>query len=312
METRASYILVGLFVLGLLTAGVGYGLWLARPQGTQQVFYLVRFDEDVTGLRVGSDARFHGVRVGEVSAIRIVGEPEHVEVTLQIDKGTPIRRNTVARLEVLGITGATFIQLQRGSEVVGAANGDDDRLLEERSKPPYPEIPAELSELQQVFKEFPRVLGEIKSAAQQMAELLNEKNLDSISRSLESVQSLTESISKQSSSIETIFTKVENTLDRAEDTLLAIKDLSGKVDGAIGDVKKGVNAFEKMTTTVNAFVSENRRPVADFSATGLYEMTQFLIDARGLVQSLNRIISKIEQDPARFLFGDPHQGYQAR
>ena len=109
-----------------------------------------------------------------------------------------------------------------------------------------------------------------------------------------------------------VFVKVESTLDTAEETLVSIGQLSRKIDGAIDEVTKGVNAFEKMTTNVDAFVEENRRPVADFSATGLYEMTQFLIDARELIQTLNRVSIRLENDPARFLFGDTHGGVQAQ
>lgn len=308
METKASYIFVGLFILGLLGAGVAYALWLARPQVDTAYFYMVRFDEDVTGLRTGGDVRFHGVRVGEVMAIDIDGETERVEVKIQVDEGTPIRGNTVARLEAQGITGATFIQLRRAKD---AAAGSD-QTMPGTTTAPHPEIPSELSTLQAVFKELPRVLAEIKVAAQQMAALLNQENLDAISQSLENVSRITKDLSDQTGAISTVFAKVERTLVTADEALIAITGVSRKIDGAIGDITKGVNAFEKLTVNIDGFITENRRPVSDFTATGLYEMTQFLIDAREMVQSLTRITGKLESDPARFLFGDQLQGYQAQ
>lgn len=309
METRASYILVGICVLGLLGAGVAIALWLARPQVDTALYYMARFDEDVTGLRTGGDVRFHGVRVGEVASIRIDAETEQIEVKLQVEEGTPIRQSTVARLQSQGITGASFIQLQRAKDAV---TGGSDALVAGRSEAPFPEIESELSELQAVFKEFPMVLGQIKAAATQVAELLNNKNLDSISKSLENLTRITDDLTSQTSAISGVFVKVESTLDTAEETLVSIGHLSRKIDGALDEVTKGVNAFEKMTTNVDAFIEENRRPVADFSATGLYEMTQFLIDARELIQTLNRVSIRLENDPARFLFGDTHGGVQAQ
>ena len=150
METRASYILVGICVLGLLGAGVAIALWLARPQTETALYYMARFNEDVTGLRTGGDVRFHGVRVGEVASIRIDAETEQIEVKLQVEEGTPIRQNTVARLQSQGITGASFIQLQRAKDAV---TGGSDALVAGRSEAPFPEIESELSELQAVFKE---------------------------------------------------------------------------------------------------------------------------------------------------------------
>ena len=41
----------------------------------------------------------------------------------------------------------------------------------------------------------------------------------------------------------------------------------------------------------------------DFSNTGLYEMTQFLIEARELVGNLDRVVRQINRDPSQFLFG---------
>ncbi len=309
METRASYILVGICVLGLLGAGVAIALWLARPQVETALYYMARFDEDVTGLRTGGDVRFHGVRVGEVASIRIDAETEQIEVKLQVEEGTPIRQSTVARLQSQGITGASFIQLQRAKDAV---TGGSDALVAGRSEAPFPEIESELSELQAVFKEFPEVLGQIKAAATQVAELLNDRNLDSITKSLENLNRITDDLTSQTGAISGVFVKVESTLDTAEETLVSIGQLSHKIDGAIDEVTKGVNAFEKMTTNVDAFVEENRRPIADFSATGLYEMTQFLIDARELIQTLNRVSIRLENDPARFLFGDTHGGVQAQ
>ncbi len=309
METRASYILVGICVLGLLGAGVAIALWLARPQVETALYYMARFDEDVTGLRTGGDVRFHGVRVGEVASIRIDAETEQIEVKLQVEEGTPIRQSTVARLQSQGITGATFIQLQRAKDSVAGA---DDALVAGTSGAPFPEIESELSELQAVFKEFPVVLGEIKAAATQVAQLLNDRNLESISKSLENLNRITDDLASQTGAISGVFVKLESTLDTAEETLVAIGQLSGKIDTAIDEVTKGVNAFEKMTTEVDAFVEENRGPVADFTATGLYEMTQFLIDARELLQTLNRVSVRLESDPARFLFGDTLGGVKAQ
>lgn len=309
METRASYILVGIFVLGLLGAAVSTALWLVRPRAETAMYFVVRFGEDVTGLRTGGDVRFHGVRVGEVSSIRIDAETEAIEVKLRVEEGTPIRQNTVARLQSQGITGATFIQLQRAKDSVAGAG---DALVAGTSEAPFPEIESELSELQAVFKEFPLVLGEIKAAATQVAQLLNDKNLDSISKSLENLSRITNDLTAQTGAISGVFVKVESTLETAEETLVSIGQLSRKIDTAIDEVTRGVNAFEKMTTEVDAFVEENRGPVADFTATGLYEMTQFLIDARELIQTLNRVSARLESDPARFLFGDPHGGVQAQ
>ena len=80
----------------------------------------------------------------------------------------------------------------------------------------------------------------------------------------------------------------------------------------VGDLQTGVTSFSAMTTSVNKLVDENRRPLRDFSATGLYEFSLFISEARDLIKALTRISTRLEDDPARFLFGDSQKGYQPK
>jgi phospholipid/cholesterol/gamma-HCH transport system substrate-binding protein len=57
---------------------------------------------------------------------------------------------------------------------------------------------------------------------------------------------------------------------------------------------------------------ENRRPIADFAATGLYEFSLFLTDTRKFVRSFDRILTRIESDPSQFLFGNRQRGFETQ
>src|SRR5687768_1403667 len=100
MERRASYLLVGGFVLVLIAAIFGFGLWLARTALDRDVdVYRVYFTGSVTGLQVGSAVRYRGVLVGTVESIRI--DPtnvERVEVTVALPADLPLKSDVVAQL----------------------------------------------------------------------------------------------------------------------------------------------------------------------------------------------------------------------
>ena len=66
-----------------------------------------------------------------------------------------------------------------------------------------------------------------------------------------------------------------------------------------------------MVNQINATVAENREPIRDFTAAGLYELTTLITEARDFLVGLNRVTTEVERDPARFLFGDQQQGYEA-
>ena len=83
METRANYLLVGSFVLGLALALVLFLAWIAKIElGDGQPVYRIFFTGSVTGLKDGSPVRYRGVPVGSVTDIRIdPANVEQIEVT---------------------------------------------------------------------------------------------------------------------------------------------------------------------------------------------------------------------------------------
>jgi phospholipid/cholesterol/gamma-HCH transport system substrate-binding protein len=71
METRANYVLVGLFTLAAIAGAFGFVYWLVRfgDQARQDEMFIV-FSGPVTGLATGSGVLFNGIKVGQVEACR--------------------------------------------------------------------------------------------------------------------------------------------------------------------------------------------------------------------------------------------------
>jgi phospholipid/cholesterol/gamma-HCH transport system substrate-binding protein len=118
METRAPYALIGLFVLGAIGAVLGFVYWLNNTGGLgERRFYRVQFDTPVSGLLVGAAVLFNGIRVGEVTELRLPdGKPKQVHVTISVAMATPVRADTKVGLEFQGLTGVPVIALEGGSE----------------------------------------------------------------------------------------------------------------------------------------------------------------------------------------------------
>ena len=68
--------------------------------------------------------------------------------------------------------------------------------------------------------------------------------------------------------------------------------------------------FSAMAAEMTELVDENRQPLRDFTGEGLYELTNFITEARALMDSLTRVSTQVERDPARFLFGNQQNGYE--
>ena len=118
MESKANYALIGVFVLTVLAALLSFIVWLSNAQFDQKYDdYEVVFEGAVRGLSQGSEVRFNGLRVGEVTKLTL--DPENsnaVLAAIQIQAKTPVYVTSKAQLEPLGLTGLNYIQITGGTE----------------------------------------------------------------------------------------------------------------------------------------------------------------------------------------------------
>ena len=117
METRARYLLIGLFALSVMAAGFGFVYWLNNAAGlAERAAYRVRFTSAVPGLRPGSSVLFNGIRVGEVTALTLSpNDPREVMATIMVERSTPIRADTFVSVETQGLMAAPSITLRGGA-----------------------------------------------------------------------------------------------------------------------------------------------------------------------------------------------------
>lgn len=342
METRASYLLVGTFVLAFAAGLVVFVVWLAKFQfDTEFARYEVRFTGSVTGLSTASPVRYSGVRVGEVIEISLSPErPEEVQVTIEVDSKTPVRSDTVATLEIEGLTGGLYVLL--------IGKSPEAPPLTATPGARYPVIASEASTLQQVIEGAPELVQKVDLLLARANDLLSPENRISLANSLANIDVFTttlkdrsgdigvliqdagatmENIRNATANLEALATKLNQSSDqlvtRIDTTLAsidgmasgiarAVEDSAGDAQALIGDLRGTAQSLAKTSDEVQAMIAENREPLSDFTATGLTEFTGLLIEMRDLVVALNRVTTELQRDPARFLFGDRQQGYEVR
>lgn len=315
METRASYILVGSFVLGLFAAIVGIAIWLAGIElGQKPSKYVTYFTGDVTGLGIGSPVRYRGVPMGTVRDIRL--DPQNIEqvrVLMELSTESPIKEDTVAEISLQGITGVAFVQLSGGTQAAPLLVGKNGEI---------PVIPSSQSLLQEVIGKLPQFLGKAVTIADRINELLSKKNLNAVSLTLANLQNLTEMLQSENGDLRLLLRDGRSAAATLGEAATELRSVAGSVnrkidplfntsEKTIADIGKAAANFRKISDSIQALVNDNRGPLRDFSQTGLYEFTQFISEARVLVDSLTRLVNRIERDPQHFLFGDSQRGVRA-
>src|SRR5688572_8987530 len=138
METKANYVLIGAFVLLAAGALALFTLWIAgNPLNRSYSDYDVIFNGPVNGLSEGGEVRFNGIKVGEVTTLRLDrDDPNNVIAHIRVEAQTPVRSDSVAQLNFMGITGVTFIQILAGSPdspMLAPVNGVTPRIKTSRT-----------------------------------------------------------------------------------------------------------------------------------------------------------------------------------
>lgn len=324
METRASYILVGGFVIGLVAVAFGIVIWLTRADlDDAPSRYMVYFEGTVSGLSNGSAVQYRGIPVGTVADIQIdPGNVERIQVTLEVKPGTPIKEDTTAQLALQGITGLAFIQLQGGTH--------DSEPLKRKGDDPLPIIESRQSGLETVLEKAPELFEKAVLLADRLSRAVDEKNLKAVADMLQDLRATAKNLSEQSARIDSMMDDGLATMDIVRSAAQNLNDLTADlkiksgpivdetqatmVDArkTLADVRQAVSAFEKVANQANSMLGDNRESIRDFSQGGLYEFSQFVAEARVLVANLTRLSAEIERDPARFFFGDSQKGFEAK
>ena len=333
METRASHLLIGTFVLVFIGAALGFIVWLAKVDIDRQFdYYAIFFDGAVSGLSIGGDVRFNGIPVGTVSSIDIdPNNPARVRVIVEVQHETPIRVDTVASLEMQGITGVAFVQLKGGSPgapMLAAASADD-----------MPEIKSTSSAIQELFEGAPELINRIITLVSELTLLVGEENRTHVTNILANAEVVTGTLARRSPEIEQIIVNLNRTNEQLADTIEKVNGLVTRLDTVVDSTDKTLASARgtlktvdtlianqvtglttelnvvakdlgKLTRDVNGFLDANRESLDVFASDGLVQFARFIEEARQLVGSASRLVEDVGSDPGRFLFGRS-QGVEA-
>ncbi|MGB5670057.1 MAG: MlaD family protein [Sedimenticolaceae bacterium] len=299
MKGKTNYVLAGLFVLLLTLTLIAGVLWLGAG-GPGRVYdeYLVYMQESVSGLSRDNAVKYHGVNVGRVREISLASDRDaQVSLLLQIEKGTPVREDTVATLEAQGLTGLAYINLMGGSP--------ESPLLQLRPGERYLVIGSRPSTRQRLDLTVNELASNLTEISAQLKVLLSDENQRHLSRSLAQIDELTGALAGRSGAM-------TGSLDDLAVTLRSTREASAGLAGLVADLKDAAHALERMAdeirdtgASVRRVVESRDRDLQRFTSEALPEAAAMINEARRAAQNLRRFSEQLERDPAVLLRGRP-------
>jgi phospholipid/cholesterol/gamma-HCH transport system substrate-binding protein len=273
METKANYIVTGLFTLAVIAGVFGFIQWFQNSGGgAEQSAYRVIFAGSVSGLRPGSSVLFDGVRVGEVTKLALdPHDPRKVEALISLDRTVPVRTDTKVTLQFQGLTGLAEISLAGGSP-------DAAVLVADSGGPPtlYAEHNAGADVTQAAREVLARIDG------------LVAENEETLRTSLHNIEEVTATLARNSERLDKVMAGVEN--------LTGNGDKQGEISEAAASIRRLADNLDKRTDEISVGLTR-------FSNSGLKEFEAFAVDGRRTLAELQKVIKSIDEHPSRLIFG---------
>lgn len=243
METRANYVLIGLFTLSVVVGIFGFIWWFQRlGTGEAKARYEIYFDGPVAGLRTGATVNFNGIRVGEVRSLALVPNvPRAVVAIIEVSNSTPVRTDTRVALEYQGLTGIASVAMTGG-------NPDAPMFTAPKRGERAPRLVAEPTPdaFQAAAKLMQRLDKLVETNEQRISAIM--KDLSEVSRVLAArsndtlleVQSAAESIRKAA---DTISTQTAPTLNEFRSLASDARRAVGEIDRLVRNIERNPRQF---------------------------------------------------------------------
>ena len=295
-----NYTLVGAFVLALGVALIAVVLWLASGGLWQKKFdiYLAIEEESVAGLNLNAPVKYNGVEIGKVRFIELdPRNPQRVNLYLAIERGSPVKQDTVAVLKTQGLTGIAYVELSGGAL--------DAPLLRTLRGAKYPVIATKASLAARLENVLTSVLAKLDSTSNNINAFLSEANQRALSSTLADIAVVTHTLAARKVTLDGVIVNTGRALDNAARA-------SDRLAPALERVALGADAVQRMGdavtqtsqgagATVNAVGADVKR----FTAEALPELERLMAELSVLSVSLRRLSEQTERDPASLLRGHP-------
>lgn len=300
-----NYAVVGGFVLVLGAALIAGVLWLASGGAWQTKFdlYLAMEDESVAGLNLNAPVKYNGVDVGKVHDIRLDSvNPERVRLILAIERGTPIKVDTVAVLRTQGLTGIAYVELRGGAPDAAALVAAGPGLLPEiRTKP---SLSARLENI------LTTVLAKLDSTSNNINALLSDENRLAVKSALADIATVSRTLAARKDTLDAGLASAARTFDNSARVTAQLGPVIERVAPVIDRIGRSADAIEKLgneaalaSTSAGKTVDAVGADVKRLTAETVPEMTRLLGELNVLSASLRRLSEQTERNPSSLLFG---------
>lgn len=303
METRAHHVLIGLFTVVAVGCALLFALWLGKSSMDREyAYYDIGFSQAVSGLSSGSSVEYSGIKVGDVTELWLEpDDPRKVRARIRVYGGTPIKKDTQARLALANITGSMVIQLHGGTP-------ESPRLEGDRDDPPL--IVADPSSLNALLENGEDLMSNINNLLLSANQIFSEDNINRLSDTLEHLEQATSVLSDQRGDLAQTLQQFNQLSQQANTVMGELSSLARNANGLLDDQGRSVltsaaqsmQTLDRTTARLDQLLEENQGALNN-GMQGFNELGPAINELRTTLGALRRVTQRLEDNPSGFLLG---------
>ena len=289
--TRHQKFRIGLFAVisGALLALVivvfgGVHLWQSRSH------YTIVFDDSVGGLANGSEVSFNGIKVGSVKAIAIDKvDVRKVRVEITVDDDTPVRSDTLAMLNMGGLTGSKSIDLRGGASTAprmpeGGQIAVGETMLDKLER----QAKTMVDQSTELLTHANKIVTKAERIVENLGELTDPAKLGDI---MAQTRATATNLAQASASLNAMIGENRVALRSSLKSIdLAAQSATQLLDGQVAGVVAG---FGDVIAQVKAVVHDDGA-----------QLHSAMADIKQASRSFKELASEVRQKPSRLLFSN--------
>lgn len=300
MEPKARHILIGLFTAIISTGIVAVVLILGKFNTTHNwQYFIVQFNESVSGLANGSSVEYSGLKIGEIERLELQENPNIVNAYIRIQDGIEIRSDVKAMISMVGITGQSMIALSGGSANAESLEGTiGNRAI----------IYATPSPLSQLFSSGEGVASSLSENLIDVQKLLSDENIENVGKILSNIEIISSAVADESDSIQSVISEADQLLSNANEAIELFKEFSLSVNSlvneqgteALNSMAVALESVESAAATIRLLVDSSKGSIAT-SLEGLEEVGPALYEFKRSMGTFNNVLRKFSESPGRYI-----------
>jgi phospholipid/cholesterol/gamma-HCH transport system substrate-binding protein len=289
MEAMRERTLVGLFVLVAGGLFLGTMVVISGGIGAATVPHRAYF-KFAGGVQPGAPVRYGGMLVGKVRDVHVdPANSTRIEIDLLVNRGAPLKTDSVAKISTLGPLTDNYIEITTGSRQAALAPPGSVLLSAEAFGLPQLGEAAQalVPDIQKAVQTLNQNLDGLQVTLARANDLLNDRNRANIGSSLNNLERLLSEVRpKAAESLDNLNGMLTDARPKVSASLNNVQELTTKLGPLLDNLKTTTTRANDTLAHVDSTLMENR---ADVRAT-VVALRDTVAKSTGLLNQLNQTL----------------------